>query len=81
MIDQQNKKGHDQKLDIWCLGVLTYEILVGNPPFTPEPAKTTFNEERNKLYDNILNVKITFPKDFPPLAQDFVTKILKKIPE
>ena len=35
MVDTKNDKGHDEKLDIWCLGVLTYEILVGHPPFTP----------------------------------------------
>lgn len=54
---------------------------MGNPPFTPEPSKSSFNEERNKLYENILSVKVVYPKDFPPLAQDFVSKILKRNPE
>jgi len=25
--------GHDEKLDIWTLGVLMFEMLSGNPPF------------------------------------------------
>ena len=27
------KKAHNEKVDYWALGVLTYEFLVGNPPF------------------------------------------------
>lgn len=26
-------KEHSEKVDYWALGVLTYEFLVGNPPF------------------------------------------------
>ena len=28
--------GHSEKLDIWGLGILTYELLHGKPPYTPK---------------------------------------------
>ena len=28
-------ESHNEKLDIWAIGVLTYELFVGKAPFTP----------------------------------------------
>lgn len=52
MID---KSGHDEKLDIWCIGVLVYELLTGRTPFlsSTEGVKNT-----QAVYDNILNMRI-----------------------
>lgn len=51
MID---KSGHDEKLDIWCLGVLVYEMLTGKPPFAPPPG----DDETRRLQENILSVRV-----------------------
>lgn len=84
---------HDHRVDIWSVGVLTFELLTGYAPFTPSDAdqkdadqieeETKFNikvfffiKSKNLLF--LKNGKYLFPKDFPLLAKDFVSKILVK---
>ncbi|XP_015278979.1 PREDICTED: aurora kinase B-A-like, partial [Gekko japonicus] len=34
-------KSHDEKVDVWCIGILCYEFLVGHPPFeSPSHSET-----------------------------------------
>lgn len=76
MID---KSGHDEKLDIWCLGVLVYELLTGKTPFVTENAK---GQDKKKIIEqNILSMNISFPNDFPTLAKGFVLGMIKRDPK
>ena len=68
-----NKSPHDYRVDIWSLGVLLFECLAGYPPFT--------GQTEAELLRNIKQLKIHWPIDFPPLAKNLVTKILKANPE
>ena len=67
------QEGHDQRLDIWNIGVLLFEMLTGKPPF--------YGATQRELLDNILKLKINYPKDFPKLARDLVSKLLKPNPK
>lgn len=67
------QSGHDKSLDIWNLGVLMFELLTGSPPFE--------GANQNELFDNILKFKIKWPKAFPGVAKDLVTKLLKTNPQ
>ena len=68
------RTGHGKYVDIWCLGVLLFELLVGKPPFSG-------GNDKDLLIKNILRVKILWPK-FPQKeidkdAKDLISKILK----
>jgi protein kinase A len=52
----------------WSLGILTYEMLAGYPPF--------YDQNPMKLYENIMNGRIKYPSYFDPLSKDLLQKLL-----
>lgn len=47
-----NQKFHTSKVDIWCLGILLFEMIHGNAPFkarTFEEIKKQLNEQKIEL--------------------------------
>jgi serine/threonine protein kinase len=67
------EKGHDERVDIWCIGVLLFELTTGSLPFKGPDLET--------LKNNILNLKISWPKDINLEAKNLIIKILKIEPE
>jgi aurora kinase len=67
------KKGHDTSVDIWSVGVLMFELLCGTSPFA--------GSNQDELFNNIRKHRINWPPDFPPLAKNLVSKILKQNPK
>lgn len=65
-------KKHDSAVDIWSLGVLMYEFLIGSPPF--------YNKNINSTYRKIAKVEYTFPDTISDLAKDLISKLLVKEP-
>ena len=66
------EQGHDERVDIWCIGVLLFELITGNVPFQGRDIET--------LKSNILHLNIVWPKEMNPDAKDLVSKILKLDP-
>eukprot|EP01052_Picozoa_sp_SAG31_P014877 SAG31_NODE_939_length_10873_cov_5.403843_8_plen_207_part_00 len=65
-------RDHDVSVDIWSLGVLTYEFLVGSPPFEAQGHSET--------YRRIAKVDLRFPSHVSPDARDLISKLLVKDP-
>lgn len=63
---------HDEKVDLWSLGVLCYEFLVGKPPFEANTYQET--------YKRISRVEFTFPDFVPEGARDLISRLLKHNP-
>lgn len=64
---------HDEKVDLWALGVLCFEFLTGKPPFETESHQET--------YSRIIKVDIKWPRNFAPGAKDLISKLLRHKPE
>lgn len=67
-------KTHDEKVDLWSLGVLCYEFLVGKPPFEAKSHEET--------YRRISRVEYTYPSqsNISDGAKDLVARLLKHNP-
>ena len=66
------EKGHDEKVDIWCIGVLLFELMTGSVPFQ--------GKDIESLKSNILHLRINWPKEMNKEAKDLISKILKLDP-
>uniref|UniRef100_A0A670Y2W3 non-specific serine/threonine protein kinase n=1 Tax=Pseudonaja textilis TaxID=8673 RepID=A0A670Y2W3_PSETE len=64
---------HDETVDLWSLGVLCYEFLVGKPPFEAETYQDT--------YRAISRVEYRFPPFVTEGARDLISKLLKHNPK
>ena len=68
-----NNRGHDEKVDIWCIGVLLFELLTGISPFQGNDVQT--------IKYNINRLNIAWQRDMDRDAVDLIRRILKYNPE
>lgn len=67
-------KEHNEKVDYWALGVLTYEFLIGNPPFEDRSSV-------NNTYRRIARVDLKFPSNISAEARDLISRLLQYDPQ
>jgi len=67
----KNHPTHDRLVDLWALGILTYELLIGKPPFE--------HEVDTRTLDNIRAGEFEFPKELEVVESGklFIDSLLK----
>ncbi|KAG6973657.1 hypothetical protein JG688_00003427 [Phytophthora aleatoria] len=66
-------RNYGKAYDWWSLGVVIYEMLVGESPF--------YDENEHKMLSRIAYSDVVFPSDFPRDAYDLVKGLLCKDPK
>lgn len=67
MVDPKRyDKSYDEKVDLWALGVLMYEFLVGEAPFEDTPVMTG---------RRIMRADMTIPSFVSPEAKDLIRRV------
>lgn len=64
---------HDHNVDLWLLGILCYEFLVGRPPFE--------EHEKAATYQRIVKVDLSIPTFVDPDAATLIKDLLQKDPK
>jgi len=64
--------GHNCAADWWTLGILIYEMLVGDPPF--------YAENQMGTYANIMKGDMNFPEGLSPEAHDIILQFTNRNP-
>lgn len=59
---------YDYYVDHWCLGILCYEFLTGQPPFLSGSTQET--------YTKIKTINIQWPEQIKPAAKDLISKVI-----
>ena len=67
------KKGYDTRVDIWAIGVLIFELMVGRPPFK--------SDGQHSMEDNIVHGRINWPSSMNYLAKNLISQLLKLDPD
>lgn len=62
----RSDNSYDEKVDLWSLGVLTYEFLVGEAPFEDTPVMT---------HRRIARADMSIPSFVSPEATDLIKKV------
>ena len=64
---------HIASSDLWCLGILIYELCSGDPPFT--------GNNREEIFSQIKFKNEEYPSYFSEEVKDLIGKLIKKTPK
>jgi len=68
-----DRQGHGTAVDWWNLGMVTYEMLTGLPPW--------YTTDKQKLFERLRNAPLKFPYYVSKPAASFIHGLLQRNPE
>ena len=73
--------GHNEKLDIWTVGILMFELLHGIPPFRPKKKIKDKRVFQRKIEYNVLNGNIEFDPKLSKEVVEIIRVLIASKPE
>ncbi|MEQ2291195.1 hypothetical protein AMECASPLE_010933, partial [Ameca splendens] len=64
---------YTRSVDWWELGVLIYEMLLGESPFP--------GDDEEEVFDSIVNEEVRYPRSLSPQSTSLIQKLLQKNPD
>jgi serine/threonine protein kinase len=72
ILSKSGTRGHDNKVDTWAIGVITYAMLIGTPPFQSKTQQEIYQKLRTLEYEWKIDSKNYIPQE----AKDLVASCL-----
>ncbi|CAN0432802.1 unnamed protein product, partial [Ectocarpus sp. 12 AP-2014] len=76
------KEGHDTRVDLWSLGCVVFEALVGEHPFRrPRGEKADHRHQTQALFDRIQRGRLEYPKSLSAPSLSLLRGLLSLNPD
>jgi serine/threonine protein kinase len=67
------RSGHNKSVDWYLFGLMTYEMLVGVPPY--------YSPDKEQYFKNVKSAALRIPKSLSATVKDLIQKLLDRNPE